>query len=75
MCHHGVEGWRPSHDDVTRRGRFAYSIFYFFTKLEITKMVSAMLYFGYMAVAALIFFLVRSVTVGVTGCDHRYARV
>merc|ERR1719343_828422 len=36
---------------------FAYSAFYFFTKLEITKFVSALLYFGYMFIAALAFFL------------------
>ena len=36
---------------------FAYSVFYFFTKLEITKFVSALLYFGYMSIAALGFYL------------------
>merc|ERR1719465_189330 len=36
---------------------FAYSVFYFFTKLEITKFVSALLYFGYMSIAALVFFV------------------
>jgi len=46
---------------------FAYSIFYFFTKLEITKFVSALLYFGYMAVSALIFFLLTG-TIGFYAC-------
>jgi len=46
---------------------FAYSIFYFFTKLEITKFVSALLYFGYMLVSALIFFLLTG-TIGFYAC-------
>jgi len=46
---------------------FIYSIFYFFTKLEITKFVSAMLYFGYMSVVALIFFLLTG-TIGFYAC-------
>jgi len=46
---------------------FAYSIFYFFTKLEITKFVSALLYFGYMAVSAMIFFLLTG-TIGFYAC-------
>ena len=36
---------------------FAYSVFYFFTKLEITKFASALLYFGYMGIATIVFFL------------------
>ena len=46
---------------------FAYSIFYFYTKLEITKFVSALLYFGYMWVSALIFFLLTG-TIGFYAC-------
>mmetsp|Transcript_16331 Transcript_16331/g.24626 ORF Transcript_16331/g.24626 Transcript_16331/m.24626 type:complete len:343 (+) Transcript_16331:3-1031(+) len=46
---------------------FAYSVFYFFTKLEITKFVSALLYFGYMGVAALTFFLLTG-TIGFYAC-------
>jgi len=46
---------------------FIYSIFYFCTKLEITTFVSTMLYFGYMGIAALIFFLLTG-TIGFYAC-------
>jgi len=46
---------------------FAYSIFYFFTKLEITKFVSGMLYFGYMFIATIVFFLLTG-TIGFYAC-------
>jgi transmembrane 9 superfamily protein 2/4 len=46
---------------------FAYSIFYFYTKLEITKFVSALLYFAYMGITALIFFLLTG-TIGFYAC-------
>ena len=46
---------------------FAYSVFYFFTKLEITKFVSALLYFGCMSIAALVFF-VSTGTIGFYAC-------
>merc|ERR1719389_987057 len=46
---------------------FAYSVFYFFTKLEITKLVSGLLYFGYMSIAALVFF-VSTGTIGFYAC-------
>ena len=46
---------------------FAYSVFYFYTKLEITKFVSALLYFGYMSIAALVFF-VSTGTIGFYAC-------
>jgi len=36
---------------------FAYSVFYFFTKLEMTKLTSCLLYFGYMWIGALVFFV------------------
>ncbi|KAF5800282.1 putative nonaspanin (TM9SF) [Helianthus annuus] len=36
---------------------FLYSAFYFFTKLEITKLVSGILYFGYMSIASYAFFV------------------
>ncbi|KAJ0806418.1 putative nonaspanin (TM9SF) [Helianthus annuus] len=36
---------------------FLYSVFYFFTKLEITKFVSCLLYFGYMLIASYAFFV------------------
>ena len=46
---------------------FGYSAFYFFTKLEITKFVSALLYFGYMFVAAIVFFLLTG-AIGFYAC-------
>ncbi len=36
----------------------AYSAFYFLTKLDITKTVSALLYFGYSILISLGFFLI-----------------
>jgi transmembrane 9 superfamily protein 2/4 len=48
---------------------FAYSIFYFFTKLEITKPVSAILYFANMGLAALMFFLLTG-TIGFYSCYY-----
>jgi len=46
---------------------FAYSLFYFFTKLEITKPVSGILYFGYMFIISLGFFLLTG-TMGFYAC-------
>ena len=46
---------------------FAYSVFYFYTKLEITKPISALLYFSYMGITALIFFLLTG-TIGFYAC-------
>merc|ERR1719316_1895744 len=46
---------------------FAYSIFYFYTKLEITKPVSAIIYFANMWMAALMFFLLTG-TIGFYAC-------
>jgi len=46
---------------------FLYSIFYFFTKLEIEKAVSALLYFGYTAIMALAFFVMTG-TIGFYAC-------
>ncbi|CAL9102057.1 unnamed protein product [Musa textilis] len=42
---------------------FAYAVFYFFTKLEITKLVSGILYFGYMLIASYSFFVLTG-TIG-----------
>ncbi|XP_065848748.1 transmembrane 9 superfamily member 7-like [Euphorbia lathyris] len=41
---------------------FLYSIFYFFTSLEITKLVSAILYFGYMLIGSYTFFVLTGST-------------
>jgi len=46
---------------------FLYSIFYFFTKLEINKPVSALLYFGYTTIMALAFFVMTG-TLGFYAC-------
>ncbi|KAI3912162.1 hypothetical protein MKW92_026487 [Papaver armeniacum] len=46
---------------------FLYSVFYFFTKLEITKLVSAFLYFGYMLIVSYAFFVLTG-TIGFYAC-------
>jgi len=46
---------------------FAYAIVYFSTKLEITATVSTVLYFGYMAMAAWVFFLLTG-SIGFVAC-------
>ncbi|CAI9779675.1 unnamed protein product [Fraxinus pennsylvanica] len=46
---------------------FLYAAFYFFTKLNITKPVSGILYFGYMLIASYAFFVVTG-TIGFLAC-------
>ncbi|KAF0905761.1 hypothetical protein E2562_008818 [Oryza meyeriana var. granulata] len=46
---------------------FLYAAFYFFTKLQITKLVSGILYFGYMLLASLAFFVLTG-TIGFCAC-------
>ncbi|KAF8407271.1 hypothetical protein HHK36_006398 [Tetracentron sinense] len=46
---------------------FLYAAFYFFTKLEITKPVSGVLYFGYMLIASYAFFVLTG-TIGFYAC-------
>ncbi|XP_048444420.1 transmembrane 9 superfamily member 8-like [Pyrus x bretschneideri] len=46
---------------------FLYATFYFFTKLEITKLVSVLLYFGYMLIASYAFFVFTG-TIGFYAC-------
>ncbi|KMZ73357.1 Transmembrane 9 superfamily protein member [Zostera marina] len=46
---------------------FLYSVFYFFTKLEITKLVSGILYFGYMSIVSYAFFVLTG-TIGFYAC-------
>ncbi|XP_008808506.2 transmembrane 9 superfamily member 7-like isoform X2 [Phoenix dactylifera] len=46
---------------------FLYSAFYFFTKLEITKVVSGVLYFGYMLIVSYAFFVLTG-TIGFYAC-------
>ncbi|XP_076902405.1 transmembrane 9 superfamily member 7-like [Bidens hawaiensis] len=44
-----------------------YSVFYFFTKLNITKFVSSVMYFGYMLIASYAFFALTG-TIGFYAC-------
>merc|ERR1719245_2683181 len=58
-----AEDWRWWWRSVQTAGSsaiylFAYSILYFYTKLDIVPFVSSLLYFGYMFLACLAFFLV-----------------
>lgn len=46
-----------------------YATFYFFTKLEITKVVSGLLYFGYMAIISYCFFVLTG-TIGFYSCFY-----
>ncbi|KAI4376207.1 hypothetical protein MLD38_013994 [Melastoma candidum] len=46
---------------------FLYATFYFFTKLEITKFVSGVLYFGYMGIVSYAFFVLTG-TIGFYAC-------
>ncbi|KAK4747074.1 hypothetical protein SAY87_026111 [Trapa incisa] len=46
---------------------FLYATFYFFTKLNITKFVSGILYFGYMLIVSYAFFVVTG-TIGFYAC-------
>lgn len=46
---------------------FLYAVFYFFTKLEITKLVSGALYFGYMLIVSYAFFVLTG-TIGFYSC-------
>ncbi|XP_042508294.1 transmembrane 9 superfamily member 10-like [Macadamia integrifolia] len=46
---------------------FLYATFYFFTKLEITKPVSGVLYFGYMLIVSYAFFVLTG-TIGFYAC-------
>ncbi|KAI3890353.1 hypothetical protein MKW92_047012 [Papaver armeniacum] len=46
---------------------FLYATFYFFTKLEITKPVSGVLYFGYMTIVSYAFFVLTG-TIGFYAC-------
>ncbi|KAK1275849.1 hypothetical protein QJS04_geneDACA003845 [Acorus gramineus] len=46
---------------------FLYATFYFFTKLNITKVVSGALYFGYMLIASYAFFVLTG-TIGFYAC-------
>ena len=51
---------------------FGYSMFYFYSRLDITKMVPALMYFGYMSIVSLSFFALTG-TVGFYAC-HTFVR-
>lgn len=51
---------------------FLYSVFYFFTKLEIETAVSTLMYFGYTLIMALVFFVLTG-TIGFYAC-HMFVR-
>jgi len=53
---------------------FLYSIFYFFTKLQITKFVSVLLYFGYTSIMAVGFFVVTG-SIGFFACHYFVRRI
>ena len=48
---------------------FFYAIFYFFTKLEITSIVSALLYFGYSVILSILFFVLTG-SIGFYSCYY-----
>jgi len=48
---------------------FLYSIFYFFTRLQIIKFVSGVLFFGYMLLVSLFFFVLTG-TIGYIACFY-----
>lgn len=52
---------------------FLYSVFYFYTKLDITKIVPALMYFGYMSIVAVSFFALTG-TIGFYAC-HKFVRL
>ena len=52
---------------------FLYSVFYFYTKLDITKIVPALMYFGYMSITAVSFFALTG-TIGFYAC-HIFVRL
>ena len=53
---------------------FTYSILYFCTKLQITSMVSAVLYFGYMFLVSLLFFVLTG-TIGYISCFYFITKI
>eukprot|EP00483_Globobulimina_turgida_P011479 UN11501 len=69
-----AEDWRWFWRSVQTAGSsaiylFAYSILYFYTKLDIVPFVSSLLYFGYMMLVCLAFFLVTG-TIGFYATYH-----
>lgn len=69
LCSEDYEWWWRSYLTSGSSGiyLFIYSIMYFFTKLNITKGVSGILYFGYMLIASYCFFVLTG-TIGFVAC-------
>ncbi|KAL7136732.1 hypothetical protein ABFS83_10G050100 [Erythranthe nasuta] len=64
LCNEDYRWWWRSYltSGASALYLFMYAVFYFCTKLEITKMVSGVMYFGYMFVIAYAFFILTGTT-------------
>ncbi|CAM8938097.1 unnamed protein product [Rhodiola kirilowii] len=69
LCSEDYQWWWRAYLTAGSSGLylFLYSIFYFYTKLEITKFVSGILYFGYMLIGSYAFFVLTG-TIGFYAC-------
>ncbi|BAF20136.1 transmembrane 9 superfamily member 9 [Oryza sativa Japonica Group] len=69
LCSEDYEWWWRSYLTAGSSALylFLYAAFYFFTKLDITKVVSGVLYFGYMLIASAAFFVLTG-TIGFYAC-------
>ncbi|KAL2480171.1 Transmembrane 9 superfamily member 7 [Abeliophyllum distichum] len=69
LCNEDYRWWWRSYltSGASALYLFLYCIFYFCVKLEITKLVSAILYFGYMFIIAYAFFILTG-TIGFCAC-------
>uniref|UniRef100_J3MGC1 Transmembrane 9 superfamily member n=1 Tax=Oryza brachyantha TaxID=4533 RepID=J3MGC1_ORYBR len=69
LCGEDYEWWGSSPPPAGSSALylFLYAAFYFFTKLDITKVVSGVLYFGYMLIASYAFFVLTG-TIGFFAC-------
>lgn len=69
LCSEDYEWWWRSYltSGSSAIYLFIYSVMYFFTKLNITKGVSGILYFGYMLIASYCFFVLTG-TIGFYAC-------
>ncbi|KAL6603074.1 hypothetical protein ACP70R_043435 [Stipagrostis hirtigluma subsp. patula] len=69
LCNEDYQWWWRSYltSGSSALYLFLYAVFYFFTKLEITKLVSSVLYFSYMLIASYAFFVLTG-TMGFYAC-------
>lgn len=69
LCSEDYEWWWRSYltSGSSALYLFLYAAFYFFTKLEISKPVSGILYFGYMLIASIAFFVLTG-AIGFYAC-------